>query len=305
MADGPFVVVTDEIPGMCMAIRATLFWRSHYLTPDPVQELAADENTNYLNMAGGGFTALFWQRLTVADFHKRAPDKFAAMSDAGEKYDHSYAVYVTPDSRSVDFYGESLPRRVYSLVYHRSARLPEIMILEDDGPAPALAEGLKSLGASDVVGYGPRAYPIVRKPGEMLVYEIDTDLPGKQTMAEKKFIPKVVCDIVEATAAAAAATSAPAAPAEAQTPLPPQAATAQTPDAATPQQPAPPPPITPSAASPVTAPSPVAAAVAPVVISQPTVSISPPTPPADPCAQFQAANPAFYANCERRMKLNK
>jgi hypothetical protein len=61
-------------------------------------------------------------------------------------------------------------------------------------PGSSLAEAVNNLQASDIVQYGARAYPIVRQPGEVDLYEVDADdvtLPYEQV----KFTTKLVCTI--------------------------------------------------------------------------------------------------------------
>jgi hypothetical protein len=239
-------------------VRSALFAHPEYVNPNPANQRATQQNTGYLFVATGGFTTVPWKHLAWNEFRDANPDKFAALSDIGQ-YDQNYVVFAA----YLDFYGEGQIHQVYSLVHMKSEDLPEIFV--QDGSA--LAEGLKKLGASDLLEYGPRVYPVVRSPGHISVYEIDTDQPGKQTFEQKKYIPNLICDF-----APDASPAAPAAPvAQAQ------------------PQPA-------GVVAPALAQQPVAAAT-------PAAATTPAAPATfDPCAAFQTANPAYYAACEDRQQ---
>jgi hypothetical protein len=252
-------VLTDSVnavPAVCVPVRNGLWTQPAYVTPDPANALASNENKNYIFVPGQGFMQVPWKRLVWNQFRDDNKDKYVALMDTGQ-YDHSYVVY----EAYVDFYGEGQIRPVYSLVHMKSESLPEIFV-QDDGSA--LSEGLKKLGASDLFEYGPRAYPIVRRPGHVSVYEIDTDLPGKQTFEQKKFIPTLICDF---------SLGGPAAPASAQASVPQGAA----PAAAL---------VQPPAATPV------------VPVAAPAAA----TRPFDACVAYQASNPAYYSACEDRLQ---
>ena len=190
-ADQTFVK-TNANPAICNPIQNALFFMHDYLTYNPDTAQAVMELPRVQLMTRPPIYPPPWPTgpLDWGGFKQDNAAKVNALLDAGETYDHTYIVYTTP----VDFYGEAQPRPVYRLTHLRSAKLPEIFV-QDDGSA--LSEGLKKLGPSDLFIYGPRAYPVVRKPGEVMLYEIDTDQPGKETFEQKKFIPVLICDFVD------------------------------------------------------------------------------------------------------------
>ena len=252
---GPLVDRVNAVPSVCVPVRSALFAHPGYVNPSPADQRATLENAGYLFIGTGGFTPIPWKRLLWSQFRDDNPDKYTALMDAGQ-YDQNYVVY----EAYLDFYGEGQIHPVYSLVHMRSESLPEIFV--QDGSA--LAEGLKKLGASDLLEYGPRVYPVVRSPGHISVYEIDTDQPGKQTFEQKKYIPNLICDFAPDAGPNATAPVVQAQP-----------------------QPA-------SAVAPALAQQPVAAAPA---------AATPAVPAAfDPCATFQTTNPAYYAACEDRQQ---
>ena len=256
-ADVPLVDRVNAVPSVCVPVRSALFAHPEYVTPSPANQRATLENAGYLFIGTGGFTTVPWKRLLWNQFRDDNPDKYNALIGNGQ-YDQNYVVY----EAYLDFYGEGQIHPVYSLVHMRSESLPEIFV--QDGSA--LAEGLKKLGASDLLEYGPRAYPVVRSPGHISVYEIDTDQPGKQTFEQKKYIPNLICDFAPDAGPRATAPVVQAQP-----------------------QPA-------TEVAPALAQQPVAAA--------PSAAAATPASPAafDPCAAFQTANPAYYAACEDRQQ---
>lgn len=259
----PLLQLAEGAPAaslMCGGVHNALQFTPDYLDYDPQTAPSVMELPLKVLMVGPPLYSAPWipNPFDAGGFRDADRKGSESFMNQDETYDQTYRVYHT----GLDFYGEGQPRQVFRATYLRSSKLPRIFV-EHDGSA--LAEGLDKLGASDVLTYGPRAYPVVRKPGEVIVYEIDTDLPGQETFEQKKFIPNVICDYYDINGPAAAAHQAAPAPAPAPAPTP--------------------------AAAPTPPPAPAAV--------PPPAGAAPSGP--DPCAQLQAINPSYYAVCENKI----
>jgi len=225
----------------------------------------------------GGFIA--WHNIDPATFRQENRAKYEALQEAGI----DYTVYKS--EYPGDFYGDGTRKDYYIIGYKPNldgAQRPAELTIQEDGST--LDEGLKKLGASDVVLQGLRAFPIVIRPDRISIYEIDTDLTGQPPWDKKPFLPTMKCEFARPSGNVGSPSSIPTSSEASPLSAAPAAAAPGTSALGTP-----------SAVAPDAPPHPVPA-------SLPSIPVAPlNAPPNDPCAQYQSVNPSFYANCENRM----
>jgi hypothetical protein len=197
----PIVEKVNALPEVCDPVFSAIHIMPQYLTHDPDADTEPPVNNGssggtwdilplervgkYVQRVNWGNSPLPWNIYTQDD-----PKRYDDLMSGGDQYNSSYVVY----RAAVDLYSPQEFVWMYKLLplsRMSSTKMPEVFTADR---SDELGEILKKLGPSDLVEYGANAYPVVRKPGHVALYEIDPDrldVPYEQ----KHFKYKLVCDI--------------------------------------------------------------------------------------------------------------
>jgi hypothetical protein len=196
------VVTVNSRPDICEPIAAAFRENDEYLVYNPdapdtkfakAGPLAGTWDSLQLPEKGSGARRLTWdEELSWESVHQVDPERFSLFGIEGGEYASTYTVYkgygyIDSLAAPVKFY-KFVPRSPLS-----SRRLPEIFMADDKS---ALSRAINGLAANDLVTKGWRSYPVVRRPGRMVVYEIGL----REDVVPAEYGAAIACDIWSAPA---------------------------------------------------------------------------------------------------------